>query len=49
MDKIQVLFYEDVGRIKLGDAFWLDVSRKELRGVRATYDLAFWNVWLAGP
>jgi peptide/nickel transport system substrate-binding protein len=49
MDKIQVLFYEDVGRVKLGDAFWLDVSRRELRGVRATYDLAFWNVWLAAP
>ena len=49
MDQIQVLFYEDVGRIKLGDGFWLDVARKELRGVRATYDLAFWNVWLAAP
>jgi peptide/nickel transport system substrate-binding protein len=49
MDQIQVLFYEDVGRIKLGDAFWLDVALKELRGVRGTYDLAFWNVWLAAP
>ena len=49
MGQIQVLFYEDVGRIKLGDAFWLDVSRKELRGVRTAPDLAFWNVWLAAP
>ncbi len=49
MDQIQVLFYEDVGRIKIGDSFWLDVARKELRGMRATYDLGFWNVWLAAP
>ena len=47
IDRIQVLFYEDVGRIKFGDVFALAVVRKELRGdfrsVPLTY---FWNAWL---
>ena len=48
IDSLQTVFYEDVGRIKFGDYFLLDVSRKELRGFRSTPDLFFWNTWLAG-
>ncbi|OLC15932.1 MAG: hypothetical protein AUH29_06560 [Candidatus Rokubacteria bacterium 13_1_40CM_69_27] len=47
-DKVQLLFYEDVGRVKFGDYFSLEVARKELRGFRSTPELNFWNVWL-GP
>ncbi len=46
-EKVQVLFYEDVGRVKFGDYFSLDVTRKELRGYQSTPEVAFWNVWLA--
>jgi peptide/nickel transport system substrate-binding protein len=46
-EKVQVLFYEDVGRVKFGDYFSLEVARKELRGFRSTPELNFWNVWLA--
>jgi peptide/nickel transport system substrate-binding protein len=45
-EKIQVLFYEDVGRIKFGDYFSLDVVRRELKGYRATPEMFLWNVWL---
>jgi peptide/nickel transport system substrate-binding protein len=47
IDRIQAIFYEDVGRIKFGDNFLLDVVRKELRGFRSTPELFFWNAWLA--
>jgi len=47
-EKVQALFYEDVGRVKFGDYFSLEVSRKEVRGFRATPELALWNVWLPG-
>jgi len=46
LEKIQTIMYEDVGRIKFGDYFSLDVTRKELAGYRATNELNFWNVWL---
>jgi hypothetical protein len=47
IDRIQVLFYEDVGRIKLGDLFWLSVVRKELRGYfRSSACFCFWGAWL---
>jgi peptide/nickel transport system substrate-binding protein len=47
IDRIQVLFYEDVGRIKFGDLFGLSVVRKELRGdFRSSPGLYFWNAWL---
>jgi peptide/nickel transport system substrate-binding protein len=47
IDRIQVLFYEDVGRIKFGDLFTLDVMRKELRGdLRSDQRFYFWNAWL---
>jgi peptide/nickel transport system substrate-binding protein len=33
-DKVQQIFYEDVGRVKLGDFFGLDAVRKEVHGYR---------------
>ena len=47
IDRVQVIFYEDVGRVKLGDYFLLDVVRKDLRGFQSTPELYFWNAWLA--
>ena len=47
IDRIQAIFYDDVGRIKFGDYFLLDVTRKELRGFRSTPELYFWNAWLS--
>ncbi len=48
IDRIQVLFYEDVGHIKFGDLFSLDVMRKEIRGDLRSFPAAiyFWNAWL---
>ena len=47
IDRIQVLFYEDVGRIKFGDLFSLSVVRRELRGdFRTSQGFYFWNAWL---
>ena len=47
IDRIQTVFHDDVGRVKFGDYFLLDVIRKEVRGFRSTPELYFWNVWLA--
>lgn len=47
IERIQALFYDDVGRVKLGDYFQLQVTRKELRGFRPDPYLHFWGVWLA--
>ena len=47
LERVQAIFYEDVGRIKFGDYFSLDVTRKELRGFQTTPELYFWNAWLA--
>jgi peptide/nickel transport system substrate-binding protein len=48
VDRIQAIFYEDVGRVKLGDYFTLDVARRDLRGpFRTATRLYFWNSWLA--
>ena len=47
-ERVQQLFYEDVGRIKFGDYFSLDVVRGELKGFASTPELYFWNAWL-GP
>ncbi len=45
---MQAIFYEDAGKIKFGDAFALDIVRKELRGsFRTAPYLHFWNAWLA--
>ena len=47
IDRIQALFYEDVGQIKFGDVFGLEVTRKELRGdFRSFPFFYFWNAWL---
>jgi peptide/nickel transport system substrate-binding protein len=47
IDRIQVLFYEDVGRIKFGDLLGLSVVRRELRGdFRSDPFFYFWNAWL---
>ena len=49
IDRIQALFYEDVGRIKFGDAFIFRAARKDLRGsFRTAPFVHFWNAWLAG-
>jgi peptide/nickel transport system substrate-binding protein len=45
-DKVQQIFYEDVGRVKLGDFFGLTAVRKEVHGFRPTNEMNFWNVWL---
>ncbi len=45
-EKVQQIFYEDVGRIKFGDEFGLVAYRKELQGFRPTNETNFWNVWL---
>jgi peptide/nickel transport system substrate-binding protein len=48
VDKIQAVYYEDVGTVKLGDYFTLDVARRELRGdFRTAPRMYFWNTWLA--
>ena len=47
VDRIQTIFHEDVGRIKFGDYFSLDVLRREVRGFRTAPELYFWNAWLA--
>jgi len=47
IDKVQTIFYDDVGRIKFGDYFTLDVTRKEVRGFKPGPYLYFWNTWIA--
>jgi len=48
VERVQAVFYEDVGQVKLGDYFSLDVVRRELRGdFRTAPRLFFWNSWLA--
>ena len=48
IDRIQTVFYEDVGQVKLGDYFTLDVARRDLRGeFRTAPRMYFWNSWLA--
>jgi peptide/nickel transport system substrate-binding protein len=47
IDRVQTLFYEDVGQIKFGDRFSMDAVRKELRGdFRSLPFTFFWNAWL---
>jgi peptide/nickel transport system substrate-binding protein len=45
-ERVQTIFYEDVGRIKFGDYFNLEVLRKEVKGFRSAPELFFWNAWL---
>jgi peptide/nickel transport system substrate-binding protein len=46
LEKVQAIFYEDVGRIKFGDYFSLEVVRKDVQGFRHTNELNLWNVSL---
>ena len=46
IERIQAVFYDDVGRIKMGDFFVMYGSR-ELKGFQASPFLHFWNTWLA--
>ena len=45
-EKVQILFYEDVGRVKFGDYFSLVVNGKGVKGLLAVNELPLWNVWL---
>jgi peptide/nickel transport system substrate-binding protein len=45
-EKVQTIFYEDVGRVKFGDSFALEAVRREVQGFRPTNELNLWNVWL---
>src|SRR3989441_261031 len=45
-EKVQTIFYEDVGRVKFGDFFGLTAIRKEVHGYRPTNEMNLWNVWL---
>ena len=45
-DKVQQIFYEDVGRVKYGDYFTLEAIRKDVHGWQARNELPLWNVWL---
>jgi peptide/nickel transport system substrate-binding protein len=47
VERLQAIFYEDVGRIKLGDYYLLQAMRKDLRGFKPGPYLYFWNAWLA--
>ena len=48
LERIQVLYYEDVGQFRFGDQFPLDVVRKELRGeFRGFPGMFFWNAWIS--
>jgi peptide/nickel transport system substrate-binding protein len=45
-DKVQELFYEDVGRVKFGDSFSLEIIRTNVHGWQSKGELPLWNVWL---
>ena len=45
IERIQAVFYEDVGRIKMGDFFSLHATR-DLKGLQGGQYLHFWDVWL---
>jgi peptide/nickel transport system substrate-binding protein len=48
VERIQTIYYEDVGSIKMGDYFTLDLARRDLRGdFRTAPRMYFWNAWLA--
>ena len=46
IERIQAVFYEDVGRIKMGDIFTMYGSR-DLKGFQGNPFLHFWNTWIA--
>jgi peptide/nickel transport system substrate-binding protein len=47
VERMQAIYYDDVGSVKLGDYFTLDAARRELRGeFRTAPRMYFWNSWL---
>ena len=46
VERIQAVFYEDVGRIKMGDIFTMYATR-DLKNFSSGPYLHFWDVWLA--
>ena len=46
IERIQAMFYEDVGRIKMGDFFTMYGTR-DLKGFQGNPFLHFWNLGLA--
>jgi peptide/nickel transport system substrate-binding protein len=46
IERIQAVFYEDVGRIKMGDFFTMYATR-DLKGFTGNPFLNFWDAWLA--
>jgi peptide/nickel transport system substrate-binding protein len=46
IERIQAVFYEDVGRIKMGDFFTMYATR-DLKGFQGGPFLHFWDTWLA--
>ena len=46
VEKLQVAFYADAARIKIGDYFRLDARRKDVQGYESGPFMHFWNVWL---
>jgi peptide/nickel transport system substrate-binding protein len=48
IERVQAIYYEDVGTVKIADYFTLDAARRELRGpFRTAPRMYFWNSWLA--
>ena len=45
-EKVQMVFYADAARIKIGDYFRLDARRKDVQGYEPGPYMHFWNVWL---
>jgi peptide/nickel transport system substrate-binding protein len=45
IERIQAVFYEDVGRIKMGDFFTMSATR-DLKGFQNSPFLHFWDTWL---
>lgn len=46
IERVQAVFYEDVGRIKMGDLFTMYATR-DLEGCPGDPFLHFWNAWVA--
>jgi hypothetical protein len=46
IERIQAVFYEDVGRIKTGDFFTMYTTR-DLKRFQGSPFPHFWNAWLA--
>lgn len=46
--RMQRMWYEDVGSIKIGDFFGLHLHRRDLRGHAYVLGNIWWNAWLEG-